>query len=75
MADNSHKSREQGELAFSKVQTQSLARNRIVEEHQAVDKEREAKTARLRELRLEKEAKEQACAPTAKPKGRSASKA
>jgi hypothetical protein len=69
MAENSHKSREQAELAFSKIQTQSLARNRIVEEHHAVDKEREAKTARLRELRLEKEAQEQAGA-AAKAKGK-----
>lgn len=73
MADNQN-SREQAELAFSKVQTQSLARNRIVEEHRAVDSEREAKTARLRELRLEKEAQEQARAAH-KPARKSTSRA
>ncbi|MEI5677857.1 hypothetical protein G6N74_08515 [Mesorhizobium sp. CGMCC 1.15528] len=58
MADNSQKTREQAELAFSKAQTQSLARNRIVDEHDAIGNEREAKTARLRELRLQKEAED-----------------
>lgn len=74
MADTSHKSREQAELAFSKVQTQSLARNRIVDEHQAIDNEREAKTARLRELRLAKEAQDQAHAAP-KPARKSGSRA
>lgn len=74
MADTSHKSREQAELAFSKVQTQSLARNRIVDEHHAIDNEREAKTARLRELRLAKEAQEQEQA-AAKPARKSNARA
>ncbi len=56
MAENSNKAREQAEVAFSKTQTQLLARNRTHSEHDAVSMARDEKTARLRELRLEKEA-------------------
>lgn len=55
MTDNS-KSREQAEIAFSKTQTEYLARSRMTSEIDEVVADREAKTARLRELRLEKEA-------------------
>ncbi|MBZ9675005.1 hypothetical protein [Mesorhizobium sp. ES1-1] len=41
---------------FSKAQTQSMSLNRITSERDAVTEAREAKTARLRELRLEKQA-------------------
>ncbi|ESY66439.1 hypothetical protein X740_04695 [Mesorhizobium sp. LNHC221B00] len=47
---------------FSKTQTQSMSLNRIMSERDAVSAAREAKTARLRELRLEKEADEMAAA-------------
>ncbi|WP_027144453.1 hypothetical protein [Mesorhizobium sp. WSM3626] len=47
---------------FSKTQTQSMSLNRINSERDAVSQAREAKTARLRELRLEKEADEMAAA-------------
>lgn len=47
---------------FSKMQTQSMSLNRINSERDAVSQAREAKTARLRELRLEKEADEMAAA-------------
>jgi len=47
---------------FSKTQTQSMSLNRIMSERDAVSAAREAKTARLRELRLEKEADEVAAA-------------
>jgi len=47
---------------FSKTQTQSMSLNRILSERDAVSEAREAKTARLRELRLEKEADEMAAA-------------
>jgi len=63
---NSKKSRDQAETFFSKTQTQFLALNRIISEHDAVSQAREEKTARLRELRLEKEAEELAAAPAPK---------
>jgi hypothetical protein len=45
-----------------------MALNRILSEQDAASREREAKTARLRELRLEKEAEELAvAAAVAKP--------
>jgi len=59
------KSREQAETSFSKTQTQFLARSRLVSEHDAVSQARDAKTARLREARLEKEAQELAAAAAA----------
>jgi hypothetical protein len=67
---NSKKSRDQAETFFSKTQTQSMALNRIISEHDAVSQAREEKTARLRELRLEKEAEEHAAAPSDKRKGK-----
>jgi hypothetical protein len=70
VTENSKKSRDQAESFFSKTQTQSMALNRIVSEHDAVSQAREEKTARLRELRLEKEAGELAAAPAAKRKGK-----
>ncbi|MCV9967118.1 hypothetical protein OIU34_35385 [Pararhizobium sp. BT-229] len=56
MTENSTKTREQAESAFSRTQTQFMARNRTISEIDDVAAEREAKTLRLRELRLEKEA-------------------
>ncbi len=56
MTDNSTKARDQAESAFSKTQTQFMARNRTISEIDTVAMERDAKTLRLRELRLEKEA-------------------
>ncbi|RWC38167.1 hypothetical protein [Mesorhizobium sp.] len=53
---------EQAVSLFSKTQTQSMSLNRINSERDAVSQAREAKTARLRELRLEKEADEMAAA-------------
>lgn len=58
LTENSKKSRDQAETAFSKTQTQFLALNRITSEHDAVSAARDAKTARLREMRLEREASE-----------------
>ncbi|MDX8482591.1 hypothetical protein RFN28_29645 [Mesorhizobium sp. VK24D] len=48
----------QAESLLSKARTQSMSLNRIVSEQDAVSQAREAKTARLRELRLEKEAED-----------------
>ncbi|RWD27448.1 hypothetical protein [Mesorhizobium sp.] len=62
MTASSQKPRDQAESIFSKAQTQSMSLNRIISEQDAVSEAREAKTARLRELRLEKEADEMAAA-------------
>ncbi len=73
MSESSKRSRDQAETSFSKTQTQFLTRNRIISEHDAVSDARDAKTARLRELRLEKEAEEKALAaakPTPKRPGK-----
>lgn len=52
------KSRTQAEAAFLKTQTQSLSRNRLLSETESLSQERDAKTARLKEQRLRKEADE-----------------
>ncbi len=54
------KSRTQAEAAFLKTQTQSLSRNRLLSETESLNQERDAKTARLKERRLRKEADERA---------------
>jgi len=56
MTENSSKARAQAEIAFSKTQTEYLLRSRTISEIDEVAANRDAKTARLRELRLEKEA-------------------
>jgi hypothetical protein len=56
MTENHSKSRQQAEIAFGETQTQFFARNHAVEELDAVVQAREAKTQRLREARLAKEA-------------------
>jgi hypothetical protein len=62
LSATSKKSRDHAESIFSKAQTQSMSLNRIISEQDAASQAREAKTARLRELRLEKEADELAAA-------------
>ena len=62
MTATSKRIRDQAESIFSKAQTQSMSLNRITSEQDAVSQAREAKTARLRELRLEKEADDLAAA-------------
>jgi hypothetical protein len=59
---NSKTAPDQAASLFSKTQTQSMSLNRIISERDAVSEAREAKTARLREQRLEKEADEMAAA-------------
>lgn len=66
MSESSKRTRDQAETSFSKTQTQFLTRNRIISEQDAVSDARDAKTARLKELRLEKEAGEKVLA-AAKP--------
>jgi hypothetical protein len=50
------KSRRQAESAFGHTQSQFFASNRAVEELESIVQTREAKTRRLREARLAKEA-------------------
>lgn len=68
MNEPSKRSRDQAETMFSKTQTQAMSLNRIVSEQEAVSRARETKTARLRELRMEKEAEDLLAAGAAKPK-------
>lgn len=65
LIENSKKTRDYAEAAFSKTQTRSMALNRIASEQDAISTARDAKTARLRELRLEKEATDMAAAAAA----------
>lgn len=60
--------RERAESAFSKTQTQSLERDRAVSEREAIEQARDAKSARLKKLRLEKEAADRAAVADAPPK-------
>lgn len=60
MSENSLKNRERAESAFARTQTQHLARSRIASERDDVAAAQSAKTARLRALRLQKEAAEPA---------------
>lgn len=69
MSEAYSKSRQQAENAFSKVQTQATARQRVLDEIETVAAERQAKNARLREARLAKERQEQS-APTPTPASR-----
>lgn len=59
MAENS-RSRVTAEAAFLKTQNQSLSRQRALSETDAFNQARDANTARLKELRLAKEALERA---------------
>ncbi|HTO30384.1 MAG TPA: hypothetical protein VL202_04265 [Pararhizobium sp.] len=56
MTENSSKARNEAESAFSVTQTQFMARSRMMSEIDTAAAERDAKTQRLRELRLEREA-------------------
>lgn len=67
MAENS-KSRATADAAFLRTQTQSLTRNRLLSETETITQARDANTARLKELRLQKEAAERAAAASAPPK-------
>ena len=55
-----NKNRERAESAFSKTQSQSLARKRTLSEEDAMIRARDEKTLRLRELRKAKEAEDAA---------------
>jgi hypothetical protein len=66
LTENSTKIRDQAESAFSRTQTQFMSRNRTISEIDEVAAEREAKTLRLRELRLEREANTPAKVPASR---------
>ena len=61
------KQRKDADNAFLKVQTRSSVRDRIASEAEKLVLERDAKTARLKEQRLAKEAADR---DAAKPQGR-----
>lgn len=67
MSERTSKSRAQAEAAFSKTQTEFLARSRTISEIDAVTNARDEKTARLRQMRLEKEAAANAAGETSEP--------
>jgi hypothetical protein len=56
MTQTHSKSRQQAEIAFGHTQTEFFARAHAVEELDSIVQAREAKTLRLREARLAKEA-------------------
>jgi len=68
------KPREQAESAFTKVQSQLMARNRVIEEIDTMAQAREDKTSRLKNARLAREADDRTRA-TAALKSRRAIKA
>ncbi|MDP3258707.1 hypothetical protein [Bosea sp. (in: a-proteobacteria)] len=67
MAEHS-KQRVDADNNFLKTQTQALARNRITAESDSVAELRDANTAKLRQLRLAKEASDRMVALAAPPK-------
>lgn len=72
MAGNS-KQRTDADNAFLKVQTKSSVRSRVLSEIEVVNQARDANTARLKALRLEKEALDrEALAAAPEPKRRRA---
>lgn len=64
------KQRVDADNAFLRTQTQSMVRDRILSESDTIAQMRDANTARLRELRLQKETQEReaAAAIPSKPK-------
>ncbi len=65
MIQTHSKSRQQAESAFTKAQSQFVARTRAVEEHDMIILARQENTARLKEARLAKEADDRARATAA----------
>jgi hypothetical protein len=56
MTETHSKSRQQAEVAFGQTQTEFFARGAAVEELDSIVQAREAKTLRLRQARMAKEA-------------------
>jgi hypothetical protein len=72
MTETFSKSRQKAEVAFSKTQSQFIARDHAVEEQEFLAQAREAKTLRLREARLAKEAGDRAKATARRSSKRAA---
>lgn len=62
MVEAISKSRQLAEVAFSKVQSQFIARHRAIEEADSIKLERDEKTRRLRAARLEQAQRDTALA-------------
>ncbi|WP_083931020.1 hypothetical protein [Kaistia granuli] len=67
MTETHNQSRQTAEVAFGKVQSQSVARRRVFEELDLLVVARDEKTVRLREARLAKEAQDRLAPPARKP--------
>jgi hypothetical protein len=65
MTQSFSKPRQRAESAFTKIQSQFFARDQAVEEQDFVTQAREAKTLRLREMRLAKDTDDRARATSA----------
>ncbi|MBY2949269.1 hypothetical protein EHI47_12165 [Rhizobium leguminosarum] len=65
MTQTHSRSRQRAEIAFGDVQKQIFAKDRAVEELDSIVLARDAKTLRLREARLAKEAQDRASATAA----------
>lgn len=65
MTQTQSRSRQRAEIAFGDVQKQIFAKDRAVEELDSIVLARDAKTLRLREARLAKEAQNRASATAA----------
>lgn len=73
MTQTSSRSREQAEIAFAEAQSQFLARERPVDELDAIAQARAEKTLRLKTARIARDLKERArvaAPPSSKPSKR-----
>lgn len=71
MNEQISKTRLQADAALLKAQSKTMNRDRILSETEILVRKRDANTARLRELRLSKEAADRLEAPPAPTKSRS----
>ena len=67
MGDSSKDVRAKADLRFRKAERAATARDQAMNEYAAEDEKRRIKTAKLRELRLAREAEEQAAAAADRP--------
>lgn len=67
MINNYSESRQRAESAFGKVRTEHLRRSRLLSEQETIDQARDAKSARLKQLRLDRDANDLLAAKAKKP--------
>jgi len=67
LGDNSKDVRAKADLRFRKAERAATARDQAMNEYAAEDEKRRIKTAKLKELRLAREAEEQAAAAAVAP--------